>query len=145
MKLLRTTREHSNYWIFRKIDWEKDYNSTWNHPYRYVISKVLSTLNWLSLVEIGSGSGAQLINIIKTIPRSKQLAGFDINAEAIEAGNKAIKGVLFRQCSGEDIFHGDKGTDVTLTCMMLIYVGPFKIKKYLKEIIRITIKYAVLY
>ena len=141
-----TTKQNERYWANRKINWEKDYNSTWGSPHRFAISSILRTFNWFSLIEIGCGSGANIINIIKSFPgRKLQVGGFDVNKDAIEAVNKAIKGGMFRVGSGSSIFMGDKSTDVTLTDMMLVYVGPLKINNYLKEIVRITRNYIVLH
>lgn len=130
-----TTEQNKRYWEKRK-GWE-EYLNTADHPHRYFISHILKQLNWLSLIEIGCGSGPNLANIVKSIP-NKQLGGVDINAEAIEICKRTFKGGHFKICSADNIMMTDKGTDIALSDMFLIYVGPFKIKRYLTELKRIT-------
>ena len=88
-----------------------------------------------------------IINIIKYFKgkRGVQLGGLDVNKEAIDLCNEMMPRSLFRQMTGDKIFMGDKSTDVILTDMTLIYVAPIKIKKYLKEIKRVTRKYIVIH
>ena len=143
MKLFRTTKEHSIYWKNRKIDWSKDYLSTWNHPHRRLIAEVLKTFNWLSLIEIGCGGGANLAYIVKNIP-GRQVGGIDINPDAIELCQKTFKGGIFKVNSADDIMLSDKSTDVVLSDMTLIYVGPRKIGDYIREIKRITRNHVLL-
>lgn len=141
-----STKGLSNYWLNPKKD-EKywlEYLETWNHPHRYVLSNILGQLPWLSLIEIGCGSGPNLSNIIRSLP-GKQVGGADINPIAIEVANKAFQKGHFRVGSGDDIMLSDKATDVILTDMMLIYVGPRQINKYLEEFKRVGRKYLVLY
>jgi len=137
IRWFRTTKNHKDYWQNRKIDWEKDYLSTWNHPHRYLISGLLKQFTWVSLIEVGCGAGANLMNIIKNLS-GKQLGGIDINKDAIAVAEKTFKGGVFKLGSAEDILMSDNSTDVVLTDMCLIYVGPKKIKKHLREIKRIT-------
>lgn len=137
MKLLSTTKTWSSWWRDRKIDWDKDYLQTWNHPHRNLIVRVLKTFNWGSLLEIGCGPGANLVNIVKNIP-GRQVGGVDVNPEAIALAEKTFKGGLFKVSTGNDIMISDKATDVILSDMALIYVGPTKINSYIKEIKRVA-------
>lgn len=130
-----TTKQNKDYWAKRTYGW-KEYQDTANHPHRHFISHILKQLNWVSLFEIGCGSGPNLINITKTIP-GKQLGGVDINPQAIEICQKTFTGGHFKVGSAEDIMMTDKATDIILSDAFLIYVGPTKINKYLKEIARI--------
>lgn len=143
LKFFRSTNYHRNYWKNRQIDWKQAYTSTWNHPHRYLISKVLTTFQWLSLIEIGCGSGANLINIVRAFP-GRQVGGVDINPDAIEEAGKSFGGGFFKVCSGDDVMMSDDSTDVVLSDMALIYVGPRKIKDYLKEMKRIGRHHIVL-
>lgn len=131
-----TTKQNERWWKDRKIDWDKDYLKTWNHPHRYIISGILKQYNWLSLVEVGCGSGPNLVNIIKNI-KGRQVGGVDINEEAIALAQKTFTNGYFKVGSAEDILMSDKSVDVVLTDMLLIYVGPRKIKKHLQELKRI--------
>lgn len=140
---LRSTKKHKKYWANRKIDWQKAYLETWNHPHRFVISNLLKMVPWLSLVEVGCGPGPNLVNIVKTI-QNRQVGGIDINPEAIELARKTFPGGMFKVGTGDDVMLSDKSTDVVLSDMHLIYVGPREIKKYLGEIKRIARNYVVL-
>lgn len=136
-----TTNQNSRYWEKRK-GWQ-EYQQTADHPHRHFITHILKQLHWVSLLEIGCGSGPNLINITKSIP-GKQLGGVDINPEAIELCNKTFKGGHFRVGDASDMMLTDKGTDIVLSDMFLIYVGPLKINKYLNEIKRVARNHVVL-
>ena len=138
-----TTEHHRNWWTKRQIDWNQAYLSTWNHPHRYVISAVLKNLNWFSLIEIGCGAGANLVNIVNNF-KDRQLGGVDVNEEAIKVASKALTGAHLQVGRGDDVMMSDDSTDVILSDMYLIYVGPRKIKKHLKEMKRLARKYVVL-
>ena len=141
-QFFKNTKYWSDYWRLRKIDWQKSYTSTWQHPHRYIISGILHTFPWISLLEIGCGSGANLINIIKQFP-NRQLGGIDINPEAIEQAQKTFTGAFLKVGSLEDIMISDNATDVVLSDMALMYIDPFKIDKAINEIKRITRKYVI--
>lgn len=111
--------------------------STWDHPHRYVILEVLRSFPWRSLWEIGCGPGANLALIAKEMP-GHELGGNDINKDAIDLARKTFKGAMFEVGSCEDVLLSDKACDVTLSDMTLIYIGPRKIKKVLKEARRYT-------
>ena len=138
-----TTNQFKNWWKNRDIDWEKEYKETWNHPHRKIITDVLKQFAWSSLYEIGCGAGANLINISRNIP-NRYLGGVDINPKAIEVANKTFKGGFFTVGSADDIMLSGKATDVVLSDMCLIYVGPTKINKYIQEIKRISRGYVIL-
>lgn len=142
MNLFKTTEQNKTYWKQRKINWKEHYQNP-EHPHRLLIVKVLKSLDWLSLIEIGVGGGANLINITKYI-QGKQLGGIDINSDAIELCRKTFQGGLFKVNSADNVMLSDKSTDVVLSDMCLIYVSPNKIKKYINEIKRIARKYIVL-
>lgn len=132
-----TTNQFKDWWRNRKVDWKKEYLSTWNHPHRFFITKVLRSFPWLSLLEIGCGGGANLANIVKGIP-GRQVGGVDINPDAIALAEKSFKGGFFKINSADDIMMSDKSVDVILSDMTLIYVGPFQIGRYIKEMRRLA-------
>lgn len=137
-----STKQNAKYWANRSYGWE-EYFKTLNHPHRDFITEVLKKFNWISLFEIGCGSGPNLANIARNIG-GRQLGGVDINKEAIEICKRNFVGGQFRVGSGDNIMMSDQSTDVVLTDMFLIYVDPTKIDTYLKEIRRITRKIVVL-
>jgi ubiquinone/menaquinone biosynthesis C-methylase UbiE len=134
---LKTTQQHKKFWSERKIDWEKDYLSTWNHPHRDLIIYALKSFNWYSLWEVGCGPGPNLMRITKDIA-GKQLGGSDINADAIEVAKKTFLHGTFMVGSSEDLLMSDKAVDVVLSDACLIYTGPTKIKKTIKEFTRVA-------
>lgn len=142
MKLLRTTERWKRYWRDRKIDWKVRYFN-WDHPHRFLISAALTRFNWLSLMEVGMGAGANLANILQHF-KGKQLGGIDINADAIDFARKNFTGALLKVNSVEDIMFSDSSTDVVLSDMCLIYLGPRRIDKAISEIKRIARNYVVL-
>ena len=144
MNLFKTTESHKKYWINRK-NWIQGYSSAEaiNHPHRKLIVKILSTFNWLSLIEIGCASGPNLVNIVKFLP-GRQVGGIDINPDAIAEAEKQFKGAIFKVSSGDDIMMSDKSTDCVLSDMTLIYISPREIEKYIKEIKRIARNYVIL-
>ena len=143
IRYFNSTEKWKAWWSKRKIDWRKDYLDSWNHPHRYLITTILAKLNWLSLIEIGCGSGANLMNITKNL-QGKQLGGMDVNPEAIALAKKTFMGGLFKVNSGDNMMLSDKSTDVVLSDMSLIYVHPKDIGRYIKEIKRVGRKYVVL-
>lgn len=142
MKLFNGTNKWRAWWKKRKIDWNQHY-MTPNHPHRHLITEVLKTLAWGCLIEVGVGAGANLVNILKSIP-NRQVGGIDINEDAIDACSKTFTHGIFKVCSGDDMMFSDKAANIILTDMMLIYVTPFKIKKYLREFKRVATNYVVL-
>ena len=146
MRLLRTTKQHKKYWANRNIDWQKDYLSpeALNHPHRKMLVNMLNNFPWISLIEIGCASGANLVNIVQNIP-GKQVGGIDISPKAIEVAKKNFSSNTFLNVgSGDDILMSDNGTDIVLSDMTLLYVGSRDIKKYVKEMKRISRNYVLL-
>lgn len=142
MNLFKVTESHKKYWKNRRIDWATHYGN-WDHPHRFFISQILKTFHWLSLIEMGCGAGANLMNIVKNIP-SRQVGGVDINTDAIAVAEKAFKNGLFKVNSADDVMMSDKSTDVVLVDAVYIYVDPSKIRKYVREAKRIARNYILL-
>lgn len=132
------TNKQRAFWTNRKIDWAKSYTSTWNHPHRQLIIWALKGFNWISLWEVGVGSGANLVRIVKEPFEGKQLGGSDVNEDAIEECRKTFVGGKFHVEPSEDILLSDKSTDVVLSDACLIYTGPEKIKKTIRELVRVA-------
>lgn len=137
------TSNRSRFWKKRKIDWEKDYLSTWTHPHRQLIVWALSGFPWASLWEVGCGPGANLVRIVKEL-KDRQVGGSDINADAIEVAKKTFVGGKFRVGPAWDILLSNSSTDVVLSDAALIYLDPWTIKKALKEMARVARNYVVL-
>lgn len=132
------TGEHAEYWKNRKINWADHYTSTWNIPRRQMLVSFLQTFDWISLIEIGAGGGANLVAIARQL-KGKQLGGMDINPDAVAHMKTLFTGHgIFSACPADDIMMSDKSTDVALSDMMYIYVAPKDIKRHMKELARIT-------
>lgn len=142
--MLKTTSQHLKYWQDRKIDWDAHYTATWNHPHRQLIVWALQAIPWVSLWEVGCGSAPNLVRIIKEGFQGRQLGGSDVNADAIEAARKTFKGGRFHVEASDDMLLSDQAVDVMLSDAHLIYIGPFKIRKVLGEMVRITRNHIVL-
>ena len=139
-----SSNQWTHWWQKREIDFEAEFD-TWKHPHRLVIRHFLSLLTWNNLMEIGFGGGANL-RLIAASFKGKRLVGTEINKKAIESINKPgkFKGLEIRECPATDIFMSDKGVEVAMTDMVLIYVGPLHIMKALKEMRRTTTSYVLL-
>lgn len=141
--MFKTTEQHSEYWKRRKIDWIKSYTDTWNHPHRNLIVWMLKSIPFYSLWEVGCGGGANLVKLVKELP-NRQYGGSDVSADAIKACQTVMRGGMFHVESGDNLLMSDKSVDVILSDMCLIYVDPFKIRRYLKEFKRVGRNYVVL-
>jgi len=132
-----TTKKHKKYWKERKIDWRTAYFDTWNHPHRQMIIDELKHIPFTSILEFGCASGLNLYRISQEFPNVK-IGGVDINSDAIELCQKIMPGGVFVQDSIEDVFFSDKSVDVVLADAALIYIGPSKIDRVVKEMKRIA-------
>lgn len=139
----KTTKQHSDYWKNRKIDWNQAYLSTWDHPHRTLLVQVLKTLPFISLWEVGCGPGANLMKIVKELG-SKQLGGSDINADAIELARKTFANGRFKVESVDNLMMSDDSVDIVLSDATLLYYSPLRVKKAIKEMKRIGRNYIVL-
>lgn len=139
---MKSTKKWTDWWKNRKIDWKQHYGN-WEHPHRLVIVRILKSLNWLSLFEIGCGAGANLTTILKYF-KGKQVGGADINEDAITQAQKSFPNGLFKVNSADDLMLSDKSVDIILSDMCLIYVSPRHIKKYIREIKRVSRSFVVL-
>lgn len=132
------TKKWKGYWEDRYVSKEDADPDAWKHPHRFVISAILKNFAWQSLFEVGCGTGSNLVNIVKT-HRHKQVGGIDVNSKFIKIARSMFKGgALLKVNSVEDMMMSDKSCDVLLSDMTLIYISPWKIKKVLREIVRVT-------
>ena len=115
------------------------------HSHRKFLVNRISLLNPKSILEIGCNWGPNLYLIAKKFPQCK-IKGIDINSEAIEIGNKLFKKEKISNVklsigkADEPNQFQDKSFDIVFTDAVLIYIGPDKIKKVIREMIRITRK-----
>lgn len=145
--MFKTTKRHKEFWSNRQINWEQDYllaDGALNHPHRQMILDTLASLRWRSIVEVGMGAGANLVRIKQQWP-SAIVGGCDINRDAVIVAGKYLKDARYLDVADpRDIFLSDGTIDVTLSDACLIYMGPTQIRKALKEMRRVAIRYLVL-
>jgi ubiquinone/menaquinone biosynthesis C-methylase UbiE len=103
----------------------------------------LRGLNFGSVAEIGCGAGANLGRINMEWP-DVEIAGVDINDEALYEARKHFNRSLFAKGKAENIPLKDKSSDLVLTDACLIYVPLEDIKKAVNELIRVARKYIVM-
>lgn len=133
----KSTERQKRYWQERKIDWEKAY-FTPDHKHRGLIIQELQKIRFGSVFEIGCGAAANLHKILQAFPRTR-VGGVDVNADAIEEAKKHLpRNAIVEARSAERLMMNDKSVDVTLSDACLIYLGPFRIGRVLKEVWRIT-------
>ena len=124
-------------------DWIKSYWNSKDHPHRQFIIETISKHNPSSILEIECNCGPNLHLLAKKFPDA-EIKGIDINSVAVQNGNEwlAQEGILNVELSvgkaDELRQFQDRSFDVVFTDAVLIYVGPDKIKKVMKEMIRIT-------
>lgn len=150
--MLKSTKQHKDYWKDRKINWSQSYlygidpvsnKPMWNHPHRDMIVQALKSFNWFSLWEAGCGPGPNLMKIISVF-KDKQVGGSDVSEDAIELARKTFVGGLFHVESVEDMLLSDNSVDVMLTDATLLYIGPRKIDKAIHELVRSARSHLVL-
>lgn len=142
MKLFNSTKRWTDWWAKRKIDWKKEYMNP-DHPHRLMIAEVMRRLNWMSIIEVGCGAGANLVQIVKSNP-GKQVGGVDISPSAIAFAETQFKNALLKVCPSDDVMLSDQATDIVLSDMLMIYITPSRMKKQLKEFKRLARNYIVL-
>jgi ubiquinone/menaquinone biosynthesis C-methylase UbiE len=139
--MIKTTGQNKKYWQKRKINWHESYFNL-EHPHRIMLMKLLGTLKFNSLMEVGCGAGANLALAVKTFPNLR-VGGLEINEDALTEAKKMLPLSIFEQGTVEDMYFSDKTVDLVLTDACLIYVGPTKINKAIEEIKRVARNYVV--
>jgi len=147
-----STKKNEDYWRNRKIDWVSHYFSP-DHPHRDFLIKILKTSPPKSVLEIGMGCGANLWRIKKEFPNAR-VCGCDINPDAIKTADEvfrkeyptkhferpaidSIADIDFRVGDITAIpFHGEF-FDMVITDACLIYIGPDKMDRAIREIRRV--------
>lgn len=138
------TRIEERRWAKRNLNQIQKGFSNLNHPHRQFLVKKISTFRpFSSILEIGCGYGPNLYWLAKQFP-DIELVGIDINPLSIREGNKflmreAISNVklIWGKVDELDQFQ-DKSFDIVFTDALLIYIGPDKIKKVIREMVRIS-------
>ncbi len=95
------------------------------------------------LVEIGCGWGPNLA-VLSRHERSLRLTGVDISPASILEGKKrltelGLKNITLIEMQGDDLsLFKNASADVVFTDAVLLYVGPDKIKRVIREMLRVA-------
>lgn len=137
------TRFEEQRWSSRSSSYASG-SITLNHPHRgFLIKKIANVSQIKSLLEVGCGDGPNLYLLSQKFPEA-ELFGIDINPWSVENGNEWFKreGVLNIKLSvgkaDELETFPDNSFDIVFTDAVLMYVGPDKIRKVVKELVRIA-------
>lgn len=137
-------------WAYRKISEVEGDFSNLNHPHReFLVNEIIKFSPFSHILEIGCGYGPNLHRLAKKFPKI-EMCGIDINSMSVEKGRKllsrsGIDNVAMRTGKMDSINKlPDKSFDVVFTDAALIYVGPDKIIKVAKDMLRISRKALVI-
>jgi len=126
-----------------KYKWASNFLKTINHAHRtQIVESMLSFgIQNPTILEAGSGPGANLIRLRKAFPLA-ELIGVDINHQAVKEGRKYFnsqadtKTSLFQGSLSNLSFIERQSIDLILVDAVLMFITPDKIQKVLKELIR---------
>jgi len=125
-------------WKYNEADWITDYVASAEHPHRDLIVEALKKFPSLGgILEVGCSAGPNLIRLQTVFPEN-QLAGIDVNNEAIERAKANLPKPILKVGSVFEIPFGDKEFDCILLDAVLMYVGPNEIEKAINEIDRVA-------
>jgi ubiquinone/menaquinone biosynthesis C-methylase UbiE len=136
-------------WGGEDTDWINSYRNSTEHPHRKLLIEKISGVKPVSILEVGCNCGPNLFLLAKIFPMA-ELTGVDINSMAVQKGNEwfeqeGIKNIKLIACKAEELEQfSDNAFDVVFTDALLIYFGPDKIKKVIKEMIRVSGKELIL-
>lgn len=150
------TRLEEKYWAARHLrkgddwgseenDWVRGYWDSRDHSHRSFLMERIFMFSPSSVLEIGCNCGPNLYILAKRFPDA-EIRGIDINSVAVQKGNEwfAAEGILNVKLlvgKADDLGQfEDKSFDVVFTDAVLIYIGPDKIKKVIKEMLRVARK-----
>jgi ubiquinone/menaquinone biosynthesis C-methylase UbiE len=132
--------------LYKGRNWAQGYCESIDHPHRqWLITRISSYAPFESILEIGCNTGPNLYLLAKEFPESK-FYGMDINQRAIKEGKAWLEGEgignVALSCGRTDDLKEfvDKSIDVVFTDAVLMYIGPDKIKKVMRDMIRIARK-----
>ena len=137
--------QNTKYWKNRK-DCGEDYWNSREHSHRkLVVDAIQELMPAHSLLEVGCNSGPNLKRVSKVYPKM-ELAGMDVNKEAIELGRVCIPNIDLQVGDIRDdlVKFENKSFDVVLSDAVLIYTKPKNIEDIAKHFVRIAKKGIVL-
>lgn len=115
-------------------DWISEYWNSQSHPHRQLIIDALQTFPDLdSVVEIGCNCGPNLARIKKAFPHI-ELAGTDINADAIAKAKELLPEADIRLNDARNGLPWMRMYDVAIVDAVLMYLNPQEVSKALFDI-----------
>lgn len=160
MELVAGTRIRERQWARRHLkkgnDWcskqhsgedEEWVNTYWDSRYHthrtFLVEKIAEFYPFTSVLEIGCNCGPNLYLVAKRFPDA-EVKGIDINSRSIQRGaelfaSEGITNVRLSEGKADRLEEfGDKSVDIVFTDAVLIYVGPDKINRVIREMLRIS-------
>ncbi|MEM4213798.1 MAG: class I SAM-dependent methyltransferase [Candidatus Methanomethylicaceae archaeon] len=148
--LLRHMKQRGDWGETNENSWVLSYWESKNHPHRsFLVEHILRFAPINSILEVGSNCGPNLYLLSRKLP-SAHIIGVDINPVAVNEGNRLFEreGISNVRliCSNADKLENfnDKSFDIVFTDAVLIYIGPDKIKKVTKKMVRLARKAVIL-
>lgn len=141
-KIFKTSIFDEIYWKYRNCrgDWGNSisYFDSLTHSHREAILEILGKrYRYFTLAEVGCNSGPNLEAIRRRFPIT-HLAGIDINKKAIKEGRIKNPDISLLVAKVDKLPWPDKSFDVVLADAVLMYIGPDKIDKAIKEMVRVA-------
>jgi ubiquinone/menaquinone biosynthesis C-methylase UbiE len=141
LELFSGTRVREKWWARRKI--AEGYWENRNHPSkRYLADKIGEFMPARNVLEVGCASGPNLYVLAKSYPET-DFVGIDVNFPAIKYGNEqfvkeGISNVKLLVGKADELEQfREKSFDIVFTNALLIYIGPDRIEKVVREFIRV--------
>jgi len=160
MELFVGTKARENEWAARHLykgndwkcaqrigdddEWVMSYWDSRSHSHRsFLVEKISAYYPVNSILEVGCNCGPNLYLLAQKFPDA-EIAGIDINPRAIQKGNEllASEGIsnIKLICARADELHQfkDNGFDIVFSDAVLMYIGPDKIQRVIRDIYRVT-------
>ena len=156
---LKDTQAQEEYWAKRHLqkgsDWDYKYGLSedewvagyWesrHHRHRpLLIQKLTKYKPFNGLLEIGCNCGPNLYLLASAMPQVT-MQGIDINPRAIHKGRELLAAAEINNVNlaigkaDELAQFAEKSFDIVFTDAVLIYIGPDKIEKVIKEMLRLS-------
>jgi SAM-dependent methyltransferase len=135
-------------WIWRRqsAPQAEEFQDVVEHPHRdFLVSQIMQSAPFERVLEIGCNAGQNLYLLARKYPGAS-FHGIDINPHFVEAGQdwlrrRGVENVFLRVGKADDLSSlGDRSYDICFSDATLMYLGPDKISKSLRHIVRITRK-----
>lgn len=133
-------------WKKKKTQSSDGYFGAINHSHRsFLVESIEKKYPYLRVLEIGCNIGSNLLLLARKHPEVS-FYGLDINKEAIDKGREilskeGVNNIYLSVGRLDTIFkHENNSFDIVISDAVLLYVVPKRIKKVIKEMVRITNK-----